>query len=47
MQARILEAAILRFGQYSYKETKLRDITTDVRVDGRYSSTSGSLFPYQ
>lgn len=32
-RVRILEAAILRFSQYSYEETKLRDIAADVGVD--------------
>jgi AcrR family transcriptional regulator len=30
---RILEAAMLRFAQHTYEETKLRDIATDVGVD--------------
>jgi AcrR family transcriptional regulator len=30
---RILEAAMLRFSQHSYEETKLRDIAADVGVD--------------
>jgi len=30
---RILEAAILRFAQYSYEETRLRDIADDVGID--------------
>lgn len=32
-QSRILEAAILRFAQHSYEDTKLRDIARDAGVD--------------
>lgn len=32
-RTRILEAAILRFAQYSYEETRLRDIASDVGID--------------
>ena len=33
---RILKAAMLRFSTYSYEETGLRDIATDVGVDTAY-----------